>query len=234
MANINIQPSMYMLNLQHVLEPYADQENKIINGLVEISAGSINKYEFITETGHLKLDRVNPSSLAYTGAYGLIPQTWDQDGDMLDLVIANVTEPLVAGVLVELRVIGVMKFEDGGERDDKIVTVINDDKRQDHIKSLEDLGEHFVKETTYYFEHYKDLKKPGTCKVLGFFDVNEAVNIIDECAERYIKEYSPKFEEGCFCACEECQEGEGCNDCSCEGCNCGGCECDEETEEPKK
>ena len=184
-----------MLNLQHVLPAYADEANSIINGLVEINANSINKYEFITETGHLKLDRVGYSSLAYPVAYGLIPQTWDQDNDLLDFVIANVTEPLIPGSLAELRVVGIMKFDDGGERDDKIITVLADDKRMDHIKSYEDLGEHWAKETEHYFEYYKHLKKPGTCKSLGFFDQEEANKIIKECQERYNTEYLPKFEE---------------------------------------
>ncbi len=184
-----------MLNLQHVLPPYADEAKGIINGLVEINSNSINKYEFITESGQLKLDRVGYSSLAYPVAYGLVPQTWDQDNDLLDFVIANVTEPLVPGSLVEARVIGVMKFEDGGERDDKIITVLSDDKRMDHINSFEDLGDHWQKETQHYFEHYKDLKKPGTCKVLGFFGVDEAKTIVAECIERYNKEYKPKFTE---------------------------------------
>lgn len=95
MANIDHAPSKYMLNLQHILPPFADESKAIINGLIEINAHSINKYEFITETGQLKLDRVGYSSLAYPVAYGLIPQTWDQDNDMLDFVIANVTEPIV-------------------------------------------------------------------------------------------------------------------------------------------
>lgn len=194
MANINHKPSKFMLNLQHVLPPFADESKGIVNGLVEINSNSINKYEFITESGQLKLDRVGYSSLAYPVAYGLIPQTWDQDGDMLDFVIANVTEPLVPGSLAEVRVIGVMKFEDGGERDDKIITVLSDDKRMDHINSFEELGAHWEKETEHYFEHYKDLKKPGTCKVLGFFGKDEAVKIIAECVERYNTEYLPKFE----------------------------------------
>jgi inorganic pyrophosphatase len=193
MANIDHAPSKYMLNLLHVLAPHADKEQDILNCLVEINANSINKYEFITETGHLKLDRVGYSSLAYPVAYGLIPQTWDQDNDMLDVVIANVTEPLVPGSLAEVRVVGVMKFEDGGERDDKIITVLSDDKRMDHIDSYKDLGEHWEKEAQHYFEHYKDLKKPGTCKVLGFFGVDEARTIIAECIERYEKEYKPKL-----------------------------------------
>jgi inorganic pyrophosphatase len=194
MANIDHKPSKYMLNLQHVLPAFADENKGIVNGLVEINADSINKYEFITESGQLKLDRVGYSSLAYPVAYGLIPQTWDQDNDLLDFVIANVTEPLVPGSLAEVRVIGVMKFEDGGERDDKIITVINDDKRQEHIESYKDLGPHWEKETAHYFEHYKDLKKAGTCKVLGFFEKDEAFKIIHECMERYDKEYRPKFD----------------------------------------
>lgn len=193
MANIDIKPSKYMVNLLHALAPYADEEKGIVHGLMEVNTNSINKYEFITESGQIKLDRVGYSSLTYPVAYGLIPQTWDQDNDMLDFVIANVTEELVPGCLAECRVIGIMKFEDGGERDDKVITVLADDKRMDHIKSFEDLGPHWQKETEHYFEHYKDLKKPGTCKVLGFFDVTEAKKIIAECAERYQKEYAPKL-----------------------------------------
>ena len=184
-----------MLNLLHALPPFVNEEKKIVNGLVEINHNSINKYEFITESGQLKLDRVGYSSLAYPVAYGLIPQTWDQDGDMLDFIIANVTEPLVAGSLAEVRVIGVMKFEDSGEQDDKIITVLSDDKRMDHIDSYTDLGEHWQKETEHYFEHYKDLKKPGTCKVLGFFDTAEAVKIIKDCEQRYKDDYQKNLEE---------------------------------------
>ncbi len=194
MATIDHKPSRFMLNLLHALTPYVSKEKGIVNGLVEINATSINKYEFITESGQLKLDRVGYSSLAYPVAYGLIPQTWDQDNDMLDFVIANVTEPLVPGSLAELRVIGVIKFEDGGERDDKIITVLADDKRMDHITSYTELGGHWEKEATHYFEHYKDLKKPGTCKVLGFFDAAVAHEIIQECSERYITDYKPKLD----------------------------------------
>lgn len=193
MANINHAPSKYMLNLLHVLPAFASEEDAVINTIVEINAGSINKYEIITETGTLKLDRVGFSSLSYPFAYGAIPCTWDLDNDPLDVEIVNVTEPLIPGTLVEVRVIGIMKFIDGGEVDDKVIAVINDDKRTNHIKSIEDLGEQFIKETTYYWEHYKDLKKPGTGKVEGFFGVEEAVRIIKECEERYVKEYLPKF-----------------------------------------
>ncbi len=194
MANLSVPIQKFMPNLLHLLSPWANEEKRILNGLIEVNARSINKYEFITETGHLKLDRVGYSTLSYPGAYGLIPQTWDQDNDMLDFILANVTETLVPGSLVELRVIGIMKFEDGGEIDDKIICVPADDKRSDHIVSYKDLGAHWEKETAHYFEYYKHLKKPGTCKVLGFFEADEAVNVIRECTERYRTEILPKIE----------------------------------------
>ena len=192
MANINHEPSKFMLNLVHVLPAYVNKDEAVINSLVEVSKGSINKYEIITEAGVLKLDRVGYSSMSYPFTYGAIPQTWDLDGDPLDVEIIGVTEWLVPGSLVEARVIGVMKFNDGGETDDKIIAVLASDKRMDHITDYAQLGEHFIKETTYYWEHYKDLKKPGTCKVEGFFGKDEAIKIIDECAERYQKDYAPK------------------------------------------
>ncbi len=193
MANINVPPSKYMYNLIHVLPPFSKEEDGIVNTIVEVSAGSINKYEIITESGQLKLDRVGYSSLAYPFTYGAIPMTWDYDNDPLDIEIVNITEPLVPGSVAEVRIIGMMKFEDGGEIDDKIIGVLADDKRCDHIKSVEDLGEYFIKETTYYWENYKALKKPGTGKVHEFLGRDEAIKVIKDCAERYNTQYAPKI-----------------------------------------
>lgn len=194
MANINHKPSKYMLNLLHVLPSFVEGKDDIINVVVEINSGTLNKYEVITESGQLKLDRVGYSSLAYPFTYGAIPTTWDEDNDPLDVVIANVTEPVVPGSLVEARVIGIMKFEDGGEVDDKVVAVLSEDKRNDHIQTIDDLGEHFKKETQHFWEYYKHLKKPGTSVAKGFFDKAEALKVIKECIERYQKDYAPKFD----------------------------------------
>jgi inorganic pyrophosphatase len=191
MANIDHPPSRRMLNLLHVLPAFAEENALRVNAIVELNAGTINKYELITETGHLKLDRVGYSSLAYPFAYGCLPRTWDEDGDPLDIEIVGVTEPLLPGSLVEARIIGLMKFDDGGEVDDKVIGVLADDKRMDHITSYTQLGDHWIEETKYYWEHYKDLKKPGTCKTNGFFDSAEAVRIIKECESRYLSSVDP-------------------------------------------
>ena len=193
MANLEQAPSRTMPNLLHVLPAFANKSEFIVNTIVELNSNTINKYELITETGHLKLDRVGYSSLSYPFAYGCLPRTWDEDGDPLDIEIVNVTEPLIPGSIVEARIIGIMTFDDGGEVDDKVIGVIADDKRLDHIKSYEQLGQHWINETTYYWEHYKDLKKPGTCTVNGFFGVEKAVKIIKTCEERYLSEIDPNL-----------------------------------------
>ena len=192
MANINHEPSKYMLNLLHVLPAVVDESKCIINAIVEVSAGSINKYELITESGQLKLDRVGYSSMAYPFTYGAIPMTWDQDNDPLDVEVVNVTEPLVPGSVVELRVIGIMKYIDGGEVDDKIIAVISEDKRQDHITHVDQLGEYFKKQTQYYWENYKALKQPGTGVVETFYGPEEAMKVIKECVDVYAKNYASK------------------------------------------
>ena len=193
MANLNRPPSRITPNLLHILDAFTDSTKSKVNTIVELNSNTINKYELITETGHLKLDRVGYSSLAYPFAYGCIPRTWDEDGDPLDIEIVGVTEPLIPGSIVEARIIGVMKFDDGGEVDDKVIAVLSDDKRMDHISTFKDLGEHWLKETQYYWEHYKDLKKPGTCTVNGFFGIDEALKVIQDCEERYKKEIDSKL-----------------------------------------
>ena len=192
MANINEKPSKYMYNLLHVLPVYVNEAERTINAIVEVSAGTINKYEIITESGQLKLDRVGYSSLSYPFTYGAIPKTWDYDGDPLDVEIVNITEPLIPGSLVEVRIIGVMKFVDGGEVDDKIIGVLAGDKRCDHITHVDQLGEYFKKETKYFWENIKALKKPGSGVVETFYGPEEAVKVINECSEKYEKEYAPK------------------------------------------
>jgi inorganic pyrophosphatase len=194
MANIKQKPSKFMYNLLHVLPAFADESKGIVNSVVEVSSGSINKYELITESGQLKLDRVGYSSLAYPFTYGAIPATWDLDNDPLDIEIVGLTEALVPGALVEARIIGAMKFIDNGEVDDKIIAVLAGDKRVEHIQTYADLGEYFQTETKYYWENYKALKKHGTGVVEEFMGPAEAIQIVKESMERYEKDYRPKLE----------------------------------------
>jgi inorganic pyrophosphatase len=73
--------------------------------------------------------------------------------------------------------------------DYKIVCVPEDDRNTgDSIQTLDDLGKRWKQKIEFHFAHYKDLKKPGTTKVLGWGDVAEAKKIINECIDRFKKE----------------------------------------------
>jgi inorganic pyrophosphatase len=158
----------------------------IITTVVEIPKGSRLKAEYDRENKIFVLDRVEPGIFAKPVSYGFIPQTLDDDGDELDTLIVC-SEPLPMGLVIkEAKVIGVLKFEDGGEMDHKVIVVPADDRDSgDAINKLEDLPPALLKQIEHHFTHYKDLKKPGSTKVMGFGDAEEAKEIINECIERW-------------------------------------------------
>ncbi len=171
-----------MADFNQVLIP-GNIDEGTLNTVVEIPQGSRLKVEWHRETATFMLDRVEPSIFAKPCNYGFIPQTLDEDGDELDTLIIC-PEPLATGVWLEARIIGVLKFEDDGEVDDKIVVVPADNRDDDRVNSLEDIPQ-LVKQFEHHFTHYKDLKKPGSTVVKGWGDVEEAKAIIHVCIARW-------------------------------------------------
>lgn len=160
-------------------------DNEIINTVVEISQGSILKIEYNRTKCTFELDRVEPEIFAKPSNYGFIPGTLDEDGDELDTLIVC-SEPIPTGVVLSAKIIGVLNFEDGGEKDHKIICVpASDLDSGNRIKTLDDLGEQWKNKIEYHFNTYKDLKKRGTTKVLGYGDIADAVVVIKECIEHY-------------------------------------------------
>lgn len=173
-----------MADFNQILDA-GDVDSGVINVVVEIPAGSSHKIEWNREKAVMQLDRVEPSVFAKPTNYGFIPQTLDEDGDELDALIIT-DEPLPTGIFLEARIIGVMKFVDDGEVDDKVVVVPADDRNTGNaIKSLADLPEQLIKQIEFHFNHYKDLKKPGTTAVESWGDSDEAKRVIKESIERW-------------------------------------------------
>jgi inorganic pyrophosphatase len=164
-----------------LLTAYA--EDQAINTVIEIPMGSSHKIEFDRERKLMVVDRVEPQIFAKPVNYGFIPGTLDEDGDALDtLVVTN--EPLPTAVYLQAVVVGIMEFEDGGEMDHKVICVPADDRHTGNgIKTLADLGEQWQRQIEHHFTHYKDLKKPGTTKVLGFGGADRAHEVIKECID---------------------------------------------------
>ena len=131
------------------------------------------------------LDRIEPIAFAKPTNYGFIPQTLDEDGDELDVLLIT-DQPLTTGIYTKARVLGVMKFVDDGEVDDKIIAVPADDRNNgDQYKTLEDLPKRLIEQINFHFNHYKDLKKPGTTEVKEFAGLDEAKKVIKASIDRW-------------------------------------------------
>ena len=173
-----------MADFNKILTP-GDYENNEINVVVEIPTGSNHKIEWKRELACFTLDRIEPIIFGKPTNYGFIPQTLDEDGDELDVLLIT-DQPLTTGIFTAAKVLGVMKFEDDGEVDDKIIAVVSDDRNNgDAYQKLEDLPKRLIEQIEFHFSHYKDLKKPGTTIVKGFFDADEAQKVIADAIVRW-------------------------------------------------
>lgn len=165
-----------------------DFQNGTVNTVIEIPMGSMLKVEWHRKTATFKLDRVEPQIFAKPVNYGFIPQTIDEDGDELDTLVIT-EEPLPMGVWLEATILGILNFEDDGEMDHKVILVPADDRNTgDAYQTLDDLPKRWKEKIEHHFNHYKDLKKPGSTKVLGWGDAAAAKQIIAECIDRFQKQ----------------------------------------------
>jgi inorganic pyrophosphatase len=157
--------------------------NLIVDTLIEIPQGSQNKYEFDKEKGRFVLDRVLYSSMRYPAEYGYLEGTLALDGDPLDVLVL-VTNPTFPGCVINTRIIGVMLMVDNGEEDEKLIGVPTTDPRWSHVKSLDDVAPHTLKEIENFFLRYKDLENKKV-EVTGFKDAAFAEQLYNECRKRY-------------------------------------------------
>lgn len=160
-----------------------------INCVVEIPKGSTNKYEYSTEWGAFKLDRVLYQTVFFPTEYGFVPGTWNEkDGDPLDIMVLA-TFPTFPGCVISCRPIGVIKIVDTGEEDDKILAVALNDPRFEQIKNLDDLPPHAKKEITNFWENYAQLQPEKETKVEGWAGKQEAEKMISQTIEAYEKKF---------------------------------------------
>lgn len=153
-----------------------NKKNMLIDIIIEIPKGSSNKYEYELKTNRLILDRVLYGANHYPGEYGFIEETLDWDGDPLDAILLS-TYPTIPGCQVEARIIGALKMIDNGEKDTKLIGVINNDPRFDHIQSFEDLAQHHKDEIENFFLQYKALQNK-TVEINGWMTWQETKNEI--------------------------------------------------------
>jgi inorganic pyrophosphatase len=150
--------------------------------VVEIPAGSRNKYEWDPEARAMVLDRMLFTAMRYPADYGFIEGTLGEDGDPLDALVF-VGEPTFPGCRIRARPVGLFKMWDEKGPDEKILCVPLRDPMWSHVRDLEDLLPTLRAEVEHFFAVYKDLegKKVGT---EGFASREVALGVIEDARRR--------------------------------------------------
>jgi len=156
------------------------------NAIIEIPKGTKNKYEYDEKLKLIKLDRVLHSPLYYPVDYGFIPQTRADDGDMGDVLVLT-DSPVFSGCLLEVRAVGLLKMRDESGLDNKVLAVPVSNPNFKDIRTLENVGEHMLKEIVHFFEQYKVLEGKMV-KVEGWADKNEALQMLKQEHDKYMSE----------------------------------------------
>jgi len=160
---------------------------RVVHTVVEIPKGSRNKYELHKATGVIQLDRVLYSSLHYPGDYGLIPQTYYDDGDPLDVLVMTNSQTF-PGCLLQTRPIGLFRMTDKEQPDDKVLAVLAHDPFFAEWQDIDDIPQHFLAEMAHFFSVYKDLERART-QALGWEPAAAARQAIRHAMRLYQKEF---------------------------------------------
>ncbi len=127
------------------------------------------KYEVDKESGAIFVDRFMSTAMHYPTNYGYVPQTLSGDGDPVDVLVIT-PFPLIPGVVVPCRPIGILKMEDEAGEDGKVLAVPIDKilSIYSHWQKPEDMNQLRLSTIAHFFEHYKDLEKGKWVKILGW------------------------------------------------------------------
>jgi inorganic pyrophosphatase len=140
------------------------------NVVIEIPMnGDPVKYEVDKESGAIFVDRFMGTAMHYPCNYGYVPNTIADDGDPCDVLVLT-PFPLLPGVVVRCRVLGVLKMTDEAGGDAKILAVPVEKllPLYSNLKSVDDVPELTLRQIQHFFEHYKDLEKGKWVKVEGW------------------------------------------------------------------
>ncbi len=156
----------------------------IFDVVIEIPAGSRNKYEIDHETGQIRLDRMLFTSTRYPYDYGFVENTLSLDGDPLDALVM-LDEATFPGCVVSCRVIGMLRMSDEAGGDDKLLCVAAGDVRKDYLTNISDLPSFELEEIKHFFQVYKSLEPNKAVHGGDWVDHKAAEDEINASYKRY-------------------------------------------------
>ncbi len=176
------------MGLEHIESGRAVPDE--INVVIEIPSRSDPvKYEVDKKSGMIMVDRFVATSMRYPCDYGFVPHTLSEDGDPVDVLVMT-PFPLMPGVVIRCRPIGMLRMTDESGPDAKILAVPVDklSVRYKNVKQPADLGEDVLAAIAHFFQHYKDLEPGKWVKLDGWEGPEAAKKEIVASVTRYKKE----------------------------------------------
>ena len=143
------------------------------------------KYEMDKSSGALFVDRFMQTAMYYPCNYGFVPHTLAGDGDPIDVLVIT-TYPIMPGVVINTRPIGVLWMEDESGFDEKIIALPAKKIAPEfaHIEHIEQLNALMQERIIHFFNHYKDLDAQKWVKVKGFEGKSQAMTFLMEASQR--------------------------------------------------
>ena len=172
--------------------------DSLVNVVIEIPAGTNQKWEVNKETGQIEWEQINRDSfriidyLPYPANYGFVPQTLlDEatggDGDAVDVFVLG--SSLQRETISKTRIVGIINMLDDDEWDSKLLAV---DVGQPgfNIHSYEMLEDEYpgvVDIIKLWLSHYKG---PDRIQILSVGDEREAVRYLKSAHRDYFSSKS--------------------------------------------
>ena len=176
---------------------------RIVHAYIEITPFDLVKYEIDKVTGYIRVDRPQRTSSLPPTLYGFIPRTYCHrrvqalspgtqrgDSDPLDICVVSERPLARSEMILNARVIGGLQGIDGGEADDKIIAVLENDEVWRDIQDLADLPSVTVERLRHYFSTYKMVPgQPTQMSIERAYGREEALRVVEAAIADYEEEF---------------------------------------------
>ena len=182
-----------------------DDPPRIVNAYIEITPFDVVKYEVDKTTGYTRVDRPQRTSSQPPALYGFIPRTFAGprvgalmpdarrgDGDPLDICVLSERPINRSEVILRAKVVGGLEMIDGGEADDKIIAVLENDHVWRDVRDVSELPDVLVERLRHYFSTYKLVQDDDDAvevEVRGAYGREHAERVIMAAIEDYEEQF---------------------------------------------
>jgi len=177
---------------------------RVVTAYIEITPFDSVKYELDKVTGYIRVDRPQRGAAQPPALYGFVPRTYcgartaaltsgraeRGDGDPLDICVMSERPVTRSDIILNARVVGGLQMIDGGEADDKIVAVLENDLVWGGVDDIEQLPGNLVERLRHYFDTYKQIAgKDPAARVEEVYGWDHARAVIEAAQADYAEAY---------------------------------------------